>query len=79
MLLKNIYHHVGIYSFSFKSLKRFVELGPSANELNHKLEQLRAIDSNISIGASYVENVPLSVDTEEDLKKIENIIKVNND
>jgi len=78
-VLNNIYHHVGLYSFSFKSLKRFVEIGPSSNELNHKLEQLRAIDSNISIGASYVENVPLSVDTEEDLKKVEYIIKANND
>tara|TARA_B100001142_G_C14184413_1_gene597454 strand:+ start:248 stop:979 length:732 start_codon:yes stop_codon:yes gene_type:complete len=77
-ILKNIYHHVGVYSFSFKSLKRFVELKPSSNELNYKLEQWRAIDANMSIGVSYVKDVPLSVDTEEDLKKVENIIKINN-
>ena len=78
-ILKNVYHHVGIYSFSFKSLKRFVELRPSSNELNYKLEQWRAIDANMSIGVSYVKNVPLSIDTEEDLKKVENIIKTNNE
>ena len=77
--IENIYHHVGIYSFSFKSLKKFIELGPSINEKYHKLEQLRAIDASMSIGVSYVEDVPLSVDTEEDLKKVENIIKVSNE
>ena len=77
--LNNIYHHVGIYSFSFKSLKRFVELKPSSNELHYRLEQWRALDANMSIGASYVKNVPLSVDTEDDLKKIESIIKARGD
>lgn len=78
-VLENVYHHVGIYSFSFKSLKSFVEMKPSFNELDYKLEQWRAIDANMSIGASYVNNIPLSIDTKEDLKKIESIIKANND
>ena len=77
--INNIYHHVGIYSFRLKSLKKFVKLKPSSNELHYKLEQWRALDANISIGAAYVKNVSLSVDTEEDLKKVENIIKNNND
>ena len=75
--LNNIYHHVGIYSFSFKILKTFVELKPSINELHYKLEQWRALDANMSIGASFVKNVPLSVDTKEDLLKVENIIRGN--
>ena len=33
----------------------------------------------MSIGASYVKNAPLSVDTEDDLKKIESIIKARSD
>jgi 3-deoxy-manno-octulosonate cytidylyltransferase (CMP-KDO synthetase) len=77
--LKNTYHHVGIYSFSLKSLKRFVEMKPSTNELYYKLEQWRALDAKMSIGASFVENIALSVDTEEDLKKVESIIKNRND
>ena len=51
----------------------------SFNELNYNLEQWRALDANMSIGACYVKNVPLSVDTEEDLKKVESIIKISND
>ena len=74
---KTIYHHVGIYSFRYSSLKKFVGLKPSTNELLHKLEQLRAIDSNMTIGASFVNNVPLSVDTTDDLIKVEDIIKSN--
>ena len=77
--LENVYHHVGIYSFSFKSLKKFVDLEPSSNEKNHSLEQLRAIDAKMKIGVNYIENVPLSVDTKDDLINVENIINNNND
>ena len=48
---------------------------PSVNELNYNLEQLRALDAGLSIGVRYVENVPISVDTKEDLIHLENIIK----
>tara|TARA_B100000029_G_scaffold495898_1_gene561466 strand:+ start:550 stop:1287 length:738 start_codon:yes stop_codon:yes gene_type:complete len=74
-ILTNIYQHVGIYSFKPTSLRRFVSLPPSKNEIDRKLEQLRAIDAGINIGITYVENVPISVDTLEDLMLIENILK----
>tara|TARA_B100000700_G_C14770383_1_gene726460 strand:+ start:100 stop:828 length:729 start_codon:yes stop_codon:yes gene_type:complete len=73
--IQNIYHHVGVYSFSYKSLKKFVEINPTKNELKYKLEQLRAIDFDMKIAASYLENVQISVDTKDDLIKVENIIK----
>ena len=73
----NIYYHVGIYSFRYGSLKKFVSLKPSANELYYKLEQWRALDAQMKIGAYFVDNVPLGVDTEDDLIKVENIIKTN--
>ena len=75
--LENIYHHVGIYSYTIDSLSKFVSMKPSSNELDYKLEQWRALDANMSIGVSYVNNVPISVDTKEDLIQIENIIKSN--
>ena len=50
---------------------------PSSNEIDYKLEQWRALDANMSIGVSYVNNVPISVDTKEDLIQIKNIIKSN--
>ena len=74
-VLKNIYHHIGIYSFRINSLKKFVDLKPSENELFHKLEQWRALDSNMTIGTKYIDESYFGVDTEEDLLKAENIIK----
>ena len=72
---KNIYQHVGIYSFKPSALKKFISLPPSKNEVDRKLEQLRALDAGIKIGITYVENVPISVDTVQDLMLIENILK----
>ena len=37
-------------------------------------DRLRALDAGIKIGITYVENVPISVDTVEDLMVIENIL-----
>ena len=74
-VLKNIYHHIGIYSFRINSLKNFIGLKPSENELFHKLEQWRALDSNMTIGTKYIDESYFGVDTEEDLLKAENIIK----
>ena len=73
--LKNIYQHVGIYSFKPSALKKFISLPPSKNEIDRKLEQLRVLDAGIKIGITYVESVPISVDTIEDLMVIENILK----
>ena len=75
----NIYQHVGIYSFKPIALRKFVSLPTSKNEIDRKLEQLRAIDAGIKIGITYVENVPISVDTIEDLMFIENIIQNKNE
>ena len=77
--LLNIYQHVGIYSFKPSALKKFISLPPSKNEIDRKLEQLRALDAGIKIGITYVENVPISVDTAEDLMLIENILKKKNE
>ena len=73
--VKNIYQHVGIYSFKPSALKKFISLPPSKNEIDRKLEQLRLLDAGIKIGITYVENVQISVDTVEDLMLIENILK----
>ena len=72
---KNVFHHVGIYSFRYETLRKFISLPPSINEMDRKLEQWRALDAKMTIGVSYVKNIPISVDTKEDLIQIENIIK----
>ena len=72
---KQYYHHVGIYSFKYENLKKFISLKPSENEEIRKLEQMRALDANMTIGVGYVKDVPIGIDTEEDLIKLEKIIK----
>ena len=55
-------------------LEKFISLPPSDNENIRQLEQMRALDANMSIGVGYVKNVPISVDTKEDLLKVEKLI-----
>ena len=74
LLGNNFYHHVGIYSFKFETLKRFISLPPSNNEEKRQLEQMRALDVSMNIGVAYIKNIPISIDTKEDLLQIENII-----
>ena len=69
----NIYHHIGIYCYSTETLKKFVELNQSKNEIENSLEQLRALDNNFVINVALASSSPIGVDTEEDylaLKKI---------
>jgi len=70
----NVYHHVGIYSFRYDSLKKFVSLPQSSLEIKLKLEQMRALEAKMTIGVTYVKDVPISVDTKEELKYVEGII-----
>ena len=69
----NIYHHIGIYCYSSEILKKFVELAQTKNEIENRLEQLRALDNNIKINVALVNKAPIGIDTKEDylaLKKI---------
>ena len=73
----NTFHHVGIYSYSIDSLKKFVALPKSKNEISLNLEQYRALDAGMSIGVVYVPKIPPSIDTKEDLITVENIIRAS--
>ena len=71
----NPYHHVGIYAFTNKALMRYVSLKRSKLELERKLEQLRALENNMSIHVGLIETSALSVDTEEDLIEVKKIME----
>ncbi len=71
------YHHIGIYAFTNKALIRYVSLKRSKLELERKLEQLRAMESNMSIHVGYINTIPLSVDTKKDLAAIKKIMEKN--
>ena len=74
---ENIYHHVGIYAFTNKALVRYVSLERSKLELERKLEQLRALENDISIHVGYTNSSPLSVDTKNDLIEVKKIMENN--
>ena len=64
--LNNIYHHIGIYCYTKETLEKFVRLDQSKNEIQNRLEQLRAIDNNIEINVGLAKSSPRGIDTEED-------------
>ena len=72
---QNIYHHIGIYSYKTKILKKFVELDQTNNEKENKLEQLRALDNKLKINVALAKSSPIGVDTEEDYLAIKKIME----
>lgn len=70
------YHkHLGFYAYRKPALERFCALPESVLEVSERLEQLRFLDHGIAI---YVAEVPfdtVGVDTEEDLKRVESLLR----
>jgi len=69
----NIYHHIGIYIYKVNILEKFVNFNQTKNEVENRLEQLRALDNSIKINVGLAKSSPIGVDTMEDylaLKKI---------
>ena len=69
-----LYHHIGIYAFRRPALERFVSLPPGILEQRERLEQLRALENGMRIGAALVDGVPFGVDTPEDLKRARQLL-----
>ena len=63
------WHHIGIYAYRRAALERFVMLPPSPLERREALEQLRALEAGLRIGAARVAQAPFGVDTPEDLDR----------
>ena len=72
---KNIYHHIGIYSYKVSVLEKFVSLGQTNNEKINKLEQLRALDNKLKINVALAKSSPIGVDTKEDYLAIKKIME----
>jgi len=69
------YHHIGIYAFTNKALIRYVSLKRSKLEVKRNLEQLRALENKMKIDVGYTEDLPLSVDTEDDFLEVKKIME----
>jgi len=71
----NIYHHIGIYAYKVSILKKFVNFNQTKSEIENRLEQLRALDNNISIMVALAKSSPIGIDTKEDYIAIKKIME----
>uniref|UniRef100_UPI0038CBF6AA 3-deoxy-manno-octulosonate cytidylyltransferase n=1 Tax=Falsiroseomonas oryzae TaxID=2766473 RepID=UPI0038CBF6AA len=69
-----LWHHIGLYAWRRAALARFVALPPSGLEQREKLEQLRALEAGMRIDAVAVQDVPLGVDTPDDLQRARELL-----
>ncbi|MBI4549650.1 MAG: 3-deoxy-manno-octulosonate cytidylyltransferase [Candidatus Omnitrophica bacterium] len=68
--------HLGIYAYTRHFLTQLWSgLAPSELEENERLEQLRILDNGYKIKVLLTEDDSVGVDTEEDLKKVEAILR----
>ena len=66
--------HIGVYSFTPNALKKFSCRTETRLENLEKLEQLRALEMGLSIGAHQVEGEAIGVDSPEDITKVEEVL-----
>jgi 3-deoxy-manno-octulosonate cytidylyltransferase (CMP-KDO synthetase) len=69
-----LWHHIGLYAWRRAALDRFVRLPPSPLEQREKLEQLRALEAGMRIDAVTVDDIPLGVDTPQDLERARELL-----
>jgi len=70
-----LWHHIGIYAYRRAALAKFVALPESPLESREKLEQLRALEAGLAIGAAQVAFAPFGVDTPADLAHARKILE----
>lgn len=71
----DLYHHIGLYVYKAEALEKFVKLPQSPLEKREKLEQLRALENDMTIGIGVVDDFAIGVDTPEDLEVVRKYMK----
>jgi 3-deoxy-manno-octulosonate cytidylyltransferase (CMP-KDO synthetase) len=69
------FQHIGVYSYKPEALLSFVDLPVSNFENLEKLEQLRALENGLSIGAILTNQQLIGVDSPEDIKRVEGALR----
>jgi 3-deoxy-manno-octulosonate cytidylyltransferase (CMP-KDO synthetase) len=69
------FKHLGFYAYRKPSLDRFVALPESTLERSERLEQLRFLENGSPIPVVETSHDTIGVDTEEDLRRVENILQ----
>lgn len=69
-----IYGHLGIYGYRKESLFKMTKLAQTNLERAESLEQLRALQSGMRIKVAVTENIPVGIDTIEDLEHFKKLV-----
>jgi 3-deoxy-manno-octulosonate cytidylyltransferase (CMP-KDO synthetase) len=69
------YKHLGFYAYRKAALDAFCTWPESELERSERLEQLRFLDHGVAIYVAVTEYDTVGVDTEEDLKRVEGILR----
>ena len=72
----NYFKHLGFYAYRKPALDRFVALPESSLERSERLEQLRFLENGVPIYVAQTPYDTVGVDTEEDLRRVEEILRV---
>jgi 3-deoxy-manno-octulosonate cytidylyltransferase (CMP-KDO synthetase) len=67
--------HIGLYAYRKTALQRFPTLPPSVLEQTERLEQLRFLENGIDIHVEPTDFDTIGVDTEEDLRHVEALLR----
>jgi len=70
--------HLGLYAYRRPTLELFAALAPTELEQTERLEQLRLLENNIALYVTETDHDTIGVDTEEDLQRVEAILKSRN-
>lgn len=65
---EGFWHHIGVYAFQRQALETFCSLPPSELETMEGLEQLRALENQLTIGFAEASEKAIGIDTPEDLE-----------
>jgi len=69
------FKHLGLYAYHKPALDRFCSLPQSALERSERLEQLRFLENGIAIHVAETPYDTIGVDTEDDLRRVEQILR----
>lgn len=69
------FKHLGVYAYRRAALDRFCALPESPLERGERLEQLRFLENDIPIQVAETPHDTIGVDTEEDLRRVEAILR----
>ena len=75
-IIRGLYwKHLGVYAYTREALVRFAGLATGSLEASEQLEQLRLLEGGIRIRVWETQHDSLRIDTPEDLKQAEQILK----